>query len=165
MNHGKTGAEVEIIALGRDAFSPVWNPSRKNSRLTLGRLRSNDDTIRLFARRIAAFSVLLVDDGCAQKQTVSSRTQRLRIICRMLLLDTSRLSSIATVGRASDGRVTISPARRIQCIPQLLLSGPLPSRPSGESHPLKSSAFSRRTDTSTMVRSNDPTIGSATWPI
>jgi hypothetical protein len=27
MNHGKTGAEVEIIALGRDAFSPVWNPS------------------------------------------------------------------------------------------------------------------------------------------
>ncbi len=64
---------------------------RKNSRLTFGKLRSNDDTIRLFARRIAAFSVLLIDDGCAHKQTVSSRTQRLRIICRMPLLDTSRL--------------------------------------------------------------------------
>jgi hypothetical protein len=64
---------------------------RKNSRLTFGKLRSNDDTIRLFARRIAAFSVLLVDDGCGHKQTVSSRTQRLRIICRMPLLDTSRL--------------------------------------------------------------------------
>ena len=73
---------------------------RKNSRVTFGKLRSNDDTIRLCARRIAAFTVLLVDDGCAHKQTVS-RTQKPRMICRMPLLDTSRLREAHTFGEAT----------------------------------------------------------------
>jgi hypothetical protein len=58
-------------------------------------------------------------------------------------MESARLvnSSIAAVGRAGDGRVTISPARRIQRIPQPSLSRLLRSQLTGGSSPLKSSAF------------------------
>ena len=60
-------------------------------------------TIRLFARRIAAFTILLVEDGCAHKQAVSSRTQRPRVIWRMPLLDTSRLKRSGRFGGRQPG--------------------------------------------------------------
>jgi len=53
--------------------TPSPSLCKKNSRLTLGKLRSNDETSIFFTRWIATFSLLLADGPCATMQELESQ--------------------------------------------------------------------------------------------
>lgn len=80
--------------------APPASYFRKNSRLTFGKLLSNEDTSAFFARRMAAVSALLRDCASENTETIS-RKHRLSIFRRMQILDTT----------ASTGRLNVNGCR------------------------------------------------------